>query len=370
MSLAALDLDPISATAAHPALGPARFLYLDQDDMVAAGVLDMPCAMAAVRTALVDWAQGRGRQPHKLVLRADDDPACEADWRINGLCAALGSPVRSLGMKWIASFPPNRLRGLPRASGMLVLNSPDSGLPIALMDATLLSAMRTGAVTALGLQHLAPRKPRRAVVIGAGVQARTQVLALLTACPTLDHISILSRDRGHAARCARDCRREWNIPGDIPLEAIAAAGPERAEVLAAADIAITATSAAHPVLFAGEIPDAALIVQIAGHECAFELVEACDTIVCDDWDTIRHRGIPTLARMHAAGRLTADRIHANLPQVLTGERSGRTRPGERIHFAHIGLGLEDVALGAAVLASARELDCGRWLTLWRRPRWV
>ncbi|MGH9467011.1 MAG: hypothetical protein ACRD1Y_06615, partial [Terriglobales bacterium] len=136
---------PIPALAAIPAVAPtpsprAEWLYLDQAATCAAGVLDMPSAMAAVAAALVEWEQGRVRQPHKLVLRATDSSECERQWRINGLCAALGDPVRWLGMKWIASFPPNRARGLPRASGLMILNSPETGLPLAVMDATLLSA--------------------------------------------------------------------------------------------------------------------------------------------------------------------------------------------------------------------------------------
>jgi ornithine cyclodeaminase/alanine dehydrogenase-like protein (mu-crystallin family) len=351
----------LSAAAAipRPAAG-AELLFLDQAAMLAAGVLDMPAAMAAVAGALVEWEQGRARLGPKVVLRAGEDSRSEQQWRINALCAALGEPVRWLGMKWIASFPPNRRQGLPRASGLLVLNSADNGLPLAVMDATLLSAVRTGAITGLGVRMLAPAQARRAAIVGAGVQARTQALGLATGCPQLEEIAIVARRPEAAAACVADCRLHWQIPvrvgsrGDLP----------------SADIVVTATTAESPVLFAPEVKPGALTVQIAGHECSFELVEACDKIVCDDWETVKRRGQPTPARMHAAGMLSDERIHANLPQLLTGKRTGRESEQERIHFAHIGLGLGDVAWGAAVYQRALQRGLGRRWELWHAPLWA
>ncbi|HET9783580.1 MAG TPA: ornithine cyclodeaminase family protein [Terriglobales bacterium] len=351
----------LSAAAAAPCPSPsARLLFLDQAAMLAAGVLDMPAAMQAVAAALVEWEQGRARLGPKVVLRAGDDSRSEQQWRINGLCAALGEPARWLGMKWIASFPPNRRQGLPRASGLLVLNSADTGLPLAVMDATLLSAMRTGAITGLGVKLLAPAQARRAAIVGAGVQARTQALGLTTACPQLEEIAIVARRPEAAAACVADCLRHWQLPVCVGSR----------QDLPQADIVVTATTAESPVLSADEVKPGALTVQIAGHECSFELVAACDKIVCDDWETVKHRGLPTPARMHAAGLLGDARIHANLPQLLTGARPGRESEQERIHFAHIGLGLGDVAWGAAVYQQAQQRRLGQRLELWHAPLWA
>jgi ornithine cyclodeaminase/alanine dehydrogenase-like protein (mu-crystallin family) len=348
-----------AAAAARPATS-AELLFLDQPAMLAAGVLDMPAAMAAVAEALVEWEQGRARLPPKLVLRAADDSRAEQQWRINALCAALGNPVRWLGIKWIASFPPNRCQGLPRASGLLVLNSADNGLPLAVMDATLLSAVRTGAITGLGVKLLAPAPSRRAAIVGAGVQARTQALGLASACPQLEDIAIVARRPEAAAACVADCRQHWQLPVRVGSR----------DDLPAADIVVTATTAESPVLFAHDVKPGALTVQIAGHECSFELVGGCDKIVCDDWETVKHRGLPTPARMHAAGVLGEERIHANLPQLLTGKRPGRESERERIHFSHIGLGLGDVAWGAAVYQRALQRGLGMRWELWHAPLWA
>src|SRR5262249_28186853 len=126
------------------------FLYLDQAAVLEAGVLDMSRAMEVAAQALAAHELGKVRQPSKMVLRKGEDARSEVNGRINGLSAFLDGPVPSMGMKWVASFPKNRQQGLPRASALIILNSPETGFPMALMDGTIISAMRTGACTGLG----------------------------------------------------------------------------------------------------------------------------------------------------------------------------------------------------------------------------
>ena len=130
-----------------------EFLYLDQEAVLAADLLDMPRAMDVVGRAHALFAIGEVRHPHKVVLRQRDTAESEEQGRFNALFAAIGGPMRTTGMKWIGSFPANRERGLPRASALIILNCPDTGMPVAVMDGTLISAMRTGAMTALGVRY-------------------------------------------------------------------------------------------------------------------------------------------------------------------------------------------------------------------------
>jgi ornithine cyclodeaminase/alanine dehydrogenase-like protein (mu-crystallin family) len=195
-------LPELGWTATKPA--EASFMYLDQKAVLDAGVLDMQLAMEVVGEAFALHAMSKCRQPHKVVLRDGDDVDCEENGRINGLFAMIGSPARALGMKWIASFPHNRNRGLPRASALIILNSPETGFPIAVMDGTLISAVRTGAVTALGTQYLAPKGARKVGIVGAGVQARTQILGLINALP-VEEIAVYMRTASSPARLASSC---------------------------------------------------------------------------------------------------------------------------------------------------------------------
>ncbi len=345
-----------------PDPGPAEWLYLDQDAVLAADGLDMEAAMTAVEAGLCQWELGQCRQPHKLVLRQQENAEAEAAGRCNGLCASLGQPPTHLGMKWIASYPANPARGLPRASALIVLNAPDTGLPLAVLEGALISAMRTGAVSALGARRLAPAPPAIACILGAGVQAHTQMLGLWTAWPRLREIRIWSRNPERAAACAEEGRRRWHAPARSYDSAAAAARD--------AQIVVTATTASQPLCRAEMIAPGALTIQIAGHECEFEVITQCRKLVVDDWETIVHRGIMTPALMRERGLLDAASVHARLSQILLGQRPGRENSQERIHFAHMGMGICDIAWAAAIYQRARERGLGQRMRLWNKPLWV
>ena len=344
------------------ASGRAEFLYLDQEAVSAASILDMQRAMSVISEALTLYETGQCRQPHKVVLRDSDDARSEDRGRINGLCALLHGNVRAMGMKWIASFPANLARGLPRASALIILNSLDTGLPLALIDGTLISAMRTGAVTALGSRYLAPRGARKVGMIGAGVAARTQILGLMTALPGLEEIRLVDRFPERAEAVSAECRRRWQAPV-VPVGSIA-------EALNDADVALIVTTAHEPLMRAEHIKRGALTIQLAGHECEFELVSQCQKVVTDSWEAVKHRGVSTPALMHAQGLLRDQDIYANLGELILGRKPGRENEHERIHFAHSGMGVEDIALAWDVYRTACQRNLGQHLNLWEKPFWV
>ena len=339
-----------------------EFLYLDQSAVLAADLLDMTRAMEVVGQAHALFAQGEVRHPHKVVLRQGDTAESEERGRFNALFASIGRPVRAMGMKWIGSFPANRERGLPRASALIILNCPDTGMPLAVMDGTLISAMRTGAMTGLGVRYLAPRKTRKIGMIGAGVQARTQILGLYTAIPDVEQIALVNREISRAEAVADECRQRWGIP--------VCAVETSDEALADADVALTVTTAHEPLMFARQIKPGALTVQLAGHECEFALIQQCRKIVTDDWNVVKHRGIMTPAIMQQQGLLRDSDIYANLGELVLGRKPGRESDDERIHYAHMGMGLDDVALAWAVYQTACQRRLGIRLPLWREPLWV
>lgn len=354
-----------AAAAQRAAVEPSKsveFLYLDQEAVLAADLLNMPRAMQAVGEAQALFVQGQVRHPHKVVLRQNESAESEDQGRFNALFASINGRQRAMGMKWIGSFPANRESGLPRASALIILNCPDTGMPIAVMDGTLISAMRTGAMTALGVKYLAPRNPRKVGMIGAGVQSRTQILGLYTALPQIEEIALTNRDLARAESVADECRERWGVPVHA-VESIEAA-------LADADVALTITTAHEPLMFARHIKPGALTVQLAGHECEFALLLQSQKIVTDDWDVVKHRGIMTPAIMHQQGLLRDTDIHANLGELILGLKPGRENDLERIHYAHMGMGVDDVALAWAVYQTARERGLGISLPLWREPLWV
>jgi ornithine cyclodeaminase/alanine dehydrogenase-like protein (mu-crystallin family) len=343
-------------------LGTVEFLYLDQEAVLAADVLDMRRAMDVVGEAQARFAKGEVREPQKIVLRNADTAESEEQGRFNGLAASIGAPVRSaIGMKWIASFPANRQLGRPRASGLIILNCPQTGVPLAVMEGGLISAMRTGAMTGLGVRYLGPKLPRKIGIVGAGLQSRTQILGLCTELPDVGEIALFGRQISMAEAVADDCRRRWAAP----VRAVRTIE----EALRDADVVLTVTTAQEPLIRAQHIKPGALTIQLAGHECEFAVIQQCKKIVADDWETVKQRGIMTPAIMHRQGLLRDEEVHANLGELILGTKAGR-ESDERIHYCHMGMGVSDVALAWAVYENARERNLGMSLPLWKEPLWV
>jgi N-[(2S)-2-amino-2-carboxyethyl]-L-glutamate dehydrogenase len=350
----------LSAVAIEP--GKAlNFVYLDQQAVLDAGVLDMKRAMHVVGRVMAAFEEGQVRQPGKVVLRKGDDAQSEVNGRINGLCAFINHDAPSMGMKWVASFPKNRERGLPRASALIILNSPETGFPIAMMDGTIISAMRTGACTGLGARFLAPLRTRKIGMVGAGVQARTQLLGLYTALPQVEQIAVWNRTPEHGDVFVEECRRRWNAPV-IRKE-------KMADALCDADVVLTITTADEPIIPARYIKSGALTIQLSGHECEFELVKQCSKIVVNNWDACKHRGIRTPAVMYKQGLLRDEDIYCSLGDLLLGRKPGRENEHERIHFTPDGMGSTDVALAFDVYKRALTLGIGQKLRLWDEPLW-
>lgn len=337
------------------------FLYLDQQAVLDAGVLDMTRAMYVVGRVMAAFEDGQVRQPGKVVLRKGNDTKSEINGRINGLCAFVNHETPSMGMKWVASFPGNRERGLPRASALIILNSPDTGFPIVMMDGTIISAMRTGACTGLGARYLAPRGTRKIGMVGAGVQARTQLLGLYTALPQVEQIAVWNRTPERGDLFVEECRRRWNAPV-VRTETMA-------QALTGADVVLTITTADEPIIPARFVKPGALTIQLSGHECEFDLVKQCHKIVVNNWDACKHRGIRTPAVMYQQGLLQDGDIYCSLGDLLLGRKPGRESEDERIHFTPDGMGSTDVALAFDVYQRARNLGIGQRLRLWDEPLW-
>lgn len=343
-------------------MGRAEFLYLDQETVIAAGVLDMRRAIDVVQEAQANFAKGEVREPNKIVLRNTNSAESETQGRFNALAASIGvSPPSAIGMKWIASFPGNRQAGWPRASALIILNCPQTGVPLAVMEGGLISAMRTGAMTALGVRYLAPKQSRKIGIIGAGLQSRTQIQGIHTELPGLEEIALFSREISMAESVAGDCRQRWGAP----VRAV----PTVEDALLDADVALTVTTAQVPLIREHHIKKGALTVQLAGHECEFGVIQQCKKIVVDDWETVKQRDIMTPAIMHRQGLLRDEDIYASLGELILGKRIGR-EGDERIHYCHMGMGVNDVALAWEVYKNAREQNLGLSLPLWTKPLWV
>lgn len=342
---------------------PGQFVYLDQEDVIRAGALDMARAIERVELALSLLEAGDCVDPAKSVLRWSEDPEMESvHGRLNFLSAYVGGSIDSVGMKWIGSFPSNRDRGIPRATALIVLNDPNTGLPIALMEGSVISAVRTGAMTGVAAKYLARPDTSSVGLIGTGVQSRTQLLALCAVLDGISEVKVYNRTRETAIRFVAEMAPTTGKNITIVDSA--------EEAVRGLDLALVATTAHQPLMMGEWLAPGMLSIQIAGNECDFEVIRRADKIVCDQWETVKHRGITTPAIINTQGLLDDSQIHADLGEIVTAKKAGRESPDELIHFAGIGLGINDIAVASMVLDNATKMGLGRTLTLWKSPMWI
>ncbi len=341
---------------------PVEFLYLSQEDVRAAGGLDMKLTIEAVEKAFKLLNEGQVVIPHKVVMELP--PGERERGRMNALAAFIGGDWQVGGIKWIPSFPKNPYeRGIPRANALIILNDTQTGMPQAVMDGTIISAMRTGAIGGVGAKYLAKEGSEIVGLIGTGVQARTQAMAFKEVLPELKEIRGYRRSQ---EKLTKDMKEIKELTG---IDTKAAATPK--EAVEGADVVMTATMADEPIVKDAWMKEGSLFIHIGSYvEQEYDVVLHSDKIVVDDWEVVKHRKTPVLARMFDEGLIKDEDIYANLDEIVAGKKPGRTTNTERIFFAPIGMAHEDIAVSSMIYERAKKEGVGQTLTLWKDPMWV
>jgi ornithine cyclodeaminase/alanine dehydrogenase-like protein (mu-crystallin family) len=339
-----------------------EFLYLSQEDVVAAGGTDMAAMIDVMARAFAVKAAGEVFMPPKVMITWSDGPGTEErDGRIMAMPAYVGGEFDVAGLKWIPSVPDNPERNsLPRANALVLLSERTTGLPLAVMDGTVVSAMRTGAVTGLAVRHLAVPGSRVACLIGAGVLAHTQLDALRVAMPELAEVRVYDP---RAERCAGFCAARSAATG-LDVRPVASAE----EAVRGAAVVVPATMAVGPTFAPEWLAEGATVVLVSSLDGPVELHTVTDLLVVDDWEhESTHEG-RYAERLVAAGALDAAGPGvAELCDVVTGRHPGRAAPGDRVVVSPVGLALDDVTAAKHVLDRARGAGLGTTLRLRSGP---
>jgi ornithine cyclodeaminase len=239
--------------------------------------------------------------------------------------------------------------------GLLTLYDAGTGVPLAIMDATWITASRTGAMTALGARYLARRDARVLGHIGARGTAFWNVV-LLDKLFDLREIRVTSRRPESRKSFAEQLAAVIGTPVRVCASA--------EEVFAGADILVEASrlTEAEPLLRTAWVRPGAFVVPYGTISAVeLDLLDVMDKVVVDDWREAQSGRFGALRPHMDAGRLSAASLHAELGQVVTGARPGRERDDERILFWHRGLAILDIALGLAILRRAERDEVGTML---------
>jgi ornithine cyclodeaminase/alanine dehydrogenase-like protein (mu-crystallin family) len=306
--------------------------------------------LAAVEDAVRAHGEGRVVVEPRVHLVPDNDGA----GHFNVLRGHLSVPGVS-GVKVVGDFVSNYAAGLPSELGLLTLYDPQTGVPLSIMDATMITACRTGAMTAVGARYLARQDARVLGHVGARGTAFWNVV-LLDELFGLDEIRITSRRPRSREAFARELAA---VTGTRIRVAVSAE-----EVFDGADILVEASRlrTPEPLLRTAWVKPGAFVVPYGTVSAVeLDLLDVMDKVVVDDWREAQSGRFGALRRHVDTGRLSAASLHAELGQIVAGARPGRERDDERILFWHRGLAILDIAVGLAVLRRAEQQGAGTML---------
>ncbi len=318
-------------------------LYLSRADIEGLD-LSMARIVEVVEDALVQKGSGNVEMPPKPGIHT----------RPGAFIHAMPAYIRTTGaagLKWVGGYPGNSARGLPYISGLMILNDPESGIPLAIMDATWITAVRTGAATAVAARHLARRDSLTAAILGCGVQGRSNLEALTVVLPDLRDIRVYDARLEAAHTFARECveRRE--------LSCTVCASPRQA--VRTADVVVTAgpmPSPPAPVIESDWLADGVFVCVLDFDAYVTPAAfRAADLLVTDD--------VPQLDYYRSVGYFKGLPDGFSELADVVGGRGGRRQDNQRIISVNLGLGVEDVATAQLIYASALEQGLGTSLTL-------
>ena len=332
-------------------------MFLNDAQLRALGGHDIRAAIEDVRKVLTLHVQHQVNSPSKVVLRWGTTVEDENRYgRCNAMPCCIGGEIDMAGIKWLGSNPQNYKHGLPRATGLVILNDPDTKIPLCVADCTQVSGVRTGAASALAIDHLARKDASSILLMGAGFQARLQLEAAKIVRPGLKKCFVYDIRPEQSAKYAKEMSEK------LDMEVIAVSDPKKASL--ESEIVITVTISAVPVVFADFLHPGQTCLNLADFEYEYACLPKCSKVVVDDWEGVKHRQISTVSLMYRDGLFKDEQLHAELGEILLGKKCGRENDEEIIYFNSVGLGAEDLAVVTRCYRKALKEGGGTIVPYW------
>jgi len=304
-------------------------------------LMTMPGVIDVVEQAFRDWSGGRGEMPPKAYITVE-----KGDFR--AMPAALPGAA---GMKWVNVHPSNRGRGLPSVMALIIYSDTATGYPLAIMDATDITAYRTGATAAIAAKYLAKKRSSSLGIIGAGKQAETQILA---------HAALfqLREIRVYDIRPDAILKLQQSLPQFTLTSTTIEAALE-------CDIICTLTPAHTPVVKKEWVRPGTHINAVGAdaegkQELDPEILHS-SRVVVDDFRQAIHAGeinVPI-----SKGVYNKDQVYASLGEIITGQKPGRTSREQVTIFDSTGVAIEDIATAKMVYDMAMKQHIGKTIDI-------
>lgn len=354
-------------------MSSASFIYLSQEDAIRHGADDVAATVNDVERTVVLTYQGKAIEAPTATLFWDVDPAIlkggfvgyPGKKRANIHAGYLDDDgVKKVAIKNIPSNPDNIKNGYgPRASGLITILHPESGYPLAVMDAMLISCMRTGSLGALGVKYLRSAKATTACFLGVGPVNQAALMATAEVMPELRQVYVYDLDTARAQRFADKFSKQLNV--DITVCASAR------EAVVDADVIVPATSVQNKQAAYIEyswLKKGALFVDLSLWDAKYEVFERADAMFTNS-DLVMERTTMTPACLVAEGVTSKDKL-VDIGGVILGESPGRRSDDDIIVYFARGMALYDVMSGYRVYENAKRSGEGQDLTLWQSEYWL
>ncbi len=367
------------------------FLFLNESDMIKAGVLDtVGCTRVMDEMfALIgrgDYIMsGHNKNSHGALITFPEKspfpnmPLAGPDRRYMAMPAYLGGRFHMTGVKWYGSNTKNHEKGLPRSVLMVCLNDADTGEPVALMSANLLSSIRTGSVPGVAAKYLAREGAESVGIVGCGVISRSCVRAILNNMPGAKRVCLYDIYRDAAEKFRDEIKAEFDLEYIIK--------DDLKQCVVDADVISIAASGAVKVRVEEEWLKPGCLFTVTGHAEMDQEFFQNNAIVFDHWpmhkcwleESLLHEdGIESIRetistypvlKMFHEGHIREEELHS-LGDIVSGKVPARKNNDERILFISGGMPLEDVAWGFACYEEAVKQGLGQELCLWDGAYWA
>lgn len=368
------------------------FIYLSEPDMIRAGVTDMARCVDAMEEmfGLLHHGDYRMAGPNNsshgsVVVFPEtspfpDMPKPTPDRRFMAMPAYLGGRFRTAGMKWYGSNIANREKGLPRSILMFILNDADTGAPLAVMSANLLSAYRTGAIPGVGARYLARKDSKVVGILGPGVMAKTSLSAFIAVRPQIDTVKVKGRGRKNLDAFLRWLGETFPQVTNVQVVDSAEAVVRGSDIVTFCNSGATGDPSTYPMVKREWISPGTFLAMpaLSNIDAGMEspkIRKVLDyTGLYEAWMHENpkpvHKHIPLVGirfmDLVDEGRLTRDQLE-DLSRMVAGEAPGRNNDDEIIIMSAGGMPVEDVAWGTVVYRNAIEQGIGVKLNLWDEP---
>ncbi|MER8562674.1 ornithine cyclodeaminase family protein [Mesorhizobium sp. M0578] len=313
--------------------------WLSRND-VAQTNLSFASALDVIEATLRDHGNGAFENPPTIGIHPRHDVFIQA-------MAGWLPKQRRAGLKWVAGYSSNHKVGLPNITGLLVLNDPDTGLPVCVMDATYLTAVRTAAASAITSKYLSPPRVDRIAVIGAGIQGLYHVKMLSLIHPAAK-FQIVDINQNAVTRLAEQIYCNATIVHVKEAEA----------AIRTADVVVTATSRLEDVAFQfGWVKEGSLVLPVHVRGWSQDITTASDVLLTDDVEQFRN-----YLNCPSSPYRNISRVRGSVSDVIAGRVAGRVRTADRIAVFNLGLAMHDVAIGSSILDIAEQRGLGTTLS--------